>query len=508
MKDKENNCKSEKRVPRKHLLLAPRSAKTHSLEILGIHILNTSLENVLMQTKGNDILKKPVPMRVNSFEMNQRKYCKYHRSVGHDTDDCRDLKGEIESLIRRGHLKEFLARPAREVELPPPRNQVRLPPPSPPQQGRGKIHMIAEGNQHLEGSRRQRRKLSREAQTCYQKKPVEELGHLDPRLDQHEQKVELIEELELIEVDLNYPEKVLRIGKELMELIKSQLMTFLKDNIDVFAWEHADMKRIDPKVACHRLNIILDVKPRQQHRCLFNLERYEALAKEVDKLLNCSFIRESLYLQWMANLVLVKKSNGTWRIEKHQSNLPMVSQRDVFQTHREDHRAQLTISEKIEELENIPIGRINYAAINQPEHMLTTVELNPSWMDEIIQFLKDGRVTPDSAEARKLRTITTRYTLIDEVLFKKGFSIQLLMCLREDKARYALNEVHEGVSCNCTGGQSLAHKILRQGYFWPSLKKDSIKFVQKCDKCQRFTPTIRAHLERPISILSSWPFSK
>ena len=42
-------------------------------------------------------------------------------------------------------------------------------------------------------------------------------------------------------------------------------------------------------------------------------ERYKALKDEVDKLLNIGFIRKSFYLSWLANHVLVKKSNGKWR---------------------------------------------------------------------------------------------------------------------------------------------------------------------------------------------------
>lgn len=34
----------------------------------------------------------------------------YHRSTWHNTNDCRDLKEEVESLIRRGHLREILAK--------------------------------------------------------------------------------------------------------------------------------------------------------------------------------------------------------------------------------------------------------------------------------------------------------------------------------------------------------------------------------------------------------------
>ncbi|KAL2525106.1 Ribonuclease H [Abeliophyllum distichum] len=55
--------------------------------------------------------------------------------------------------------------------------------------------------------------------------------------------------------------------------------------------------------------------------------------------------------------------------------------------------ARLATSEGIEELENIPIGRISNAVIDQLEHMLTTAELKPNWMDEIIKFLKDGMIS-------------------------------------------------------------------------------------------------------------------
>ncbi|KAL2497070.1 Retrotrans gag domain-containing protein [Abeliophyllum distichum] len=122
-------------------LSAPRTAKDPlpPPRYQGYHILNTSLENVLMKTKGKDILKKPAPMRASLSELNQR---------------------------RRGHLKEFLARPPGGGEPPQPQDRTELPPP--PQPGRCKIHMIVGGSQYLEGSRRQRRKLSREAHNSYQ----------------------------------------------------------------------------------------------------------------------------------------------------------------------------------------------------------------------------------------------------------------------------------------------------------------------------------------------------
>ena len=36
--------------------------------------------------------------------------------------------------------------------------------------------------------------------------------------------------------------------------------------------------------------------------------------EEVEKLLTTGLIREVYYLEWLANVVMVKKSNGKWRM--------------------------------------------------------------------------------------------------------------------------------------------------------------------------------------------------
>ncbi|KAL5549896.1 hypothetical protein UlMin_000072 [Ulmus minor] len=65
----------------------------------------------------------------------------------------------------------------------------------------------------------------------------------------------------------------------------------------------------------------------------------------------------------------------------------------------------------------------------------------------------------------------------------RSFSSPNLTCLNEYQAKYVLQEVHEGVCGNHSSSRALAHKVLRQGYYWPTIQADSLAFVQKCDKC-------------------------
>ena len=72
------------------------------------------------------------------------------------------------------------------------------------------------------------------------------------------------------------------------------------------------MPRIDPSVMVHRLNVSPSCPPLRQKKQVFTRER--AIAEEVGKLQEVGFIRELYYLDWLANMVMVKKANGKWRM--------------------------------------------------------------------------------------------------------------------------------------------------------------------------------------------------
>ena len=107
--------------------------------------------------------------------------------------------------------------------------------------------------------------------------------------------IELVEKLEEVFLnDLNL-EWTTKIGTLASPTVRQALTTFLKSNHDVFAWSHEDMPGIDPSVMVHRLNVSPSFSPIRQKKRVFAPERDRAIAKEVRKQQEESFIREVYY---------------------------------------------------------------------------------------------------------------------------------------------------------------------------------------------------------------------
>ncbi|XP_077250484.1 uncharacterized protein LOC143889954 [Tasmannia lanceolata] len=132
---------------------------------------------------------------------------------------------------------------------------------------------------------------------------------------------------------------------------------------------------------------------------------------------------------------------------------------------------------------------------------VTHIDHEPSWMDPIIQYLKDGTLPEDRKEARRITVKSALYILKGEVLYKRSFSWPLLKCLRPTNADRAMAEVHEGIC-----GDHSAHKILRREFFWPTMLEDAQNYVKKCEQCQKFSSVPRQPATQYSPISSPTPF--
>ncbi|XP_075658942.1 uncharacterized protein LOC142628788 [Castanea sativa] len=136
------------------------------------------------------------------------------------------------------------------------------------------------------------------------------------------------------------------------------------------------------------------------------------------------------------------------------------------------------------------------------------IQSGNSWMTPILSFLQDGRLPEDVEEARKVKKKATRFTILNNALYKRGFSISYLKCVDESEAKYILEEIHEGICKDHAGPRSLVSKIIRTGYLWPTMQKDAREIVERCDKCQRFGNVQRILAKKLTPITSPWPFAQ
>ena len=126
------------------------------------------------------------------------------------------------------------------------------------------------------------------------------------------------------------PEVKALIGTELPLDFEEQLISFLKDRISCFAWKHEDMTGISMDVITHKLNIDPSFKPVHQKRRKFHPDRNQIIKDEVERLLGAKMIREVNYPRWLANVVIVKKPNGKWRVCVDFTDLNKACPKDPF----------------------------------------------------------------------------------------------------------------------------------------------------------------------------------
>jgi len=103
-------------------------------------------------------------------------------------------------------------------------------------------------------------------------------------------------------------------------------------------------------------------------------------------------------------------------------------------------------------------------------------------MTLIKAHIEEGKLPEDPAEAKKIKWRSCKHTIIEGHLFKRGIYTPLLKSIDIDEVGYALEEVYEGIASQHLRGIALARKLLRAGYYWPTMKNDSMEYVKRCDK--------------------------
>ena len=90
------------------------------------------------------------------------------------------------------------------------------------------------------------------------------------------------------------------------------------------------MPGIDLSIIVQKLNVLPSCTPVRLKKRVFAQKRDKAIAEKVHKLQEADFIREVYYLDWLANVVMVKKANGKWRMCVDFIDLSRVCPKDSY----------------------------------------------------------------------------------------------------------------------------------------------------------------------------------
>ena len=186
-----------------------------------------------------------------------------------------------------------------------------------------------------------------------------------------------------------------------------------------------------------------------QYQTTNNEVEYETLLKGLE--LAKSVEAESILVRGDSHLV-IGQVNGTCetkeeRMKKYLNKVARFVKRfkevDFVKIPREENMEADTLAKEASVNEATgEFDEIQYLpSIDFPE--VQQIEGEENWITPIISYLKDGKLLERKDEAKKLRVRSARYLLMDEVLYKRGFSQPYLRCLAPDEANYILREIYE-----------------------------------------------------------------
>ena len=66
-------------------------------------------------------------------------------------------------------------------------------------------------------------------------------------------------------------------------------------------------------------------------------------------------------------------------------------------------------------------------------------------------------------------------------------------CLEKDESEKFLNELHSGNAGGHFSGETTSHKVLRDGYYWPTFFRYAHDMARKCDTCQHVVGKVKKH---------------
>jgi len=110
------------------------------------------------------------------------------------------------------------------------------------------------------------------------------------------------------------------------------------------------------------------------------------------------------------------------------------------------------------------------------------------WYCDIVHFLQTMNCPPDMGRSKKraFKLKVAKYCIIESNLYWKDPMGILLRCVNEEEVQRIMKKMHAGACGWHLYWKSTTNKILKAGYYWPSLYSDVYSKIRACIPCQKF----------------------
>ena len=103
---------------------------------------------------------------------------------------------------------------------------------------------------------------------------------------------------------------------------------------------------------------------------------------------------------------------------------------------------------------------------------------HPPWAHDIVKYMIEHTLPLDDHEAEKMARRVKLYVLIDGDLYRRRDNGVKLRCIPQEQGRVLLQDIHGGTCSSHVASRSLAGKVFRQGFYWPTVLQDAEQIVK------------------------------
>ena len=109
------------------------------------------------------------------------------------------------------------------------------------------------------------------------------------------------------------------------------------------------------------------------------------------------------------------------------------------------------------------------------------------WHIQLVKFLGDGvlPINLTKLDKKLFKLKASHFCMLGGILYRRGLDEILLRCLQWVDYQIVISCAHDGICEGYFNGPAITKCLIRVGYYWPIMKHDCIKYVNKCVKYQQ-----------------------